>query len=114
MDSSKLPKNLSMFLDQIYKDYPAVEKHPDYNFYYLYIDNTSKNTYLFCVIDDYLSNSNLSNRLNESLNNLSSFFGIDESTIISSSDFEAIKDKITKTYLELRKTSSTIIFYPVW
>ena len=71
MDSSKLPKNLSMFLDQIYKDYPAVEKHPDYNFYYLYIDNTSKNTYLFCVIDDYLSNSNLSDRLNDRCMDLS-------------------------------------------
>ena len=60
MDNRQLPKTLSLFLEDLYKELPSVEKHPDYNFYYLYVDHPTINEYLFCVIDDFLYNSPLS------------------------------------------------------
>ena len=114
MDSQQLPKTLDLFLKDIYKEFPSVEKHPDYNFYYLFIDFPTTYEYLFCVIDDFLYNSPLAEKLNESLNGKAVFYNFEHATIINQHDFMSLKRQIEDLYNEVKKTSRTVLFYPVW
>ena len=114
MDNAQLPKNLVLFLEDIYKTFPAVEKHPDYNFYYLYVDHPTISEYLFCVIDDFLYNSPLAEKLNESLFMKGEFYGFTNASIVNILDFEFIKNLVDEKYREIKKTRRTILFYQVW
>lgn len=109
------PKRLVMFMGEIYKQYPALEKHPDYRFFYFYTDYPESSEYLFVVISDYLSNSPLAEKLNVSLNLYKDMFGFTESTIISEDDFNTqINKQLKKLQDQIRGSKFTSIYYEVW
>jgi len=114
MDKNLLPKTLSLFLEEIYNDFPVLKKHHDYNFYYLYFDYPETNQYLFCLIHDFLYNSKFAEELNETMNNKCGFYNFTNSTIINYNDFISIENNIRNLVDELKKTDNTVLFYPVW
>lgn len=114
MDKSLLPKTLSLFLDDLYKEFPVIKTHPDYNFYYLYYDSPNTNEYLFCLVHDFLYNSKFADDLNYSMNNKCGFYNFTNATIINYNDLIIFEKNIKDLISELKKTDNTVLFYPVW
>jgi hypothetical protein len=102
-------------MEEIYKQYPVLEKHPDYRFYYVYTDYQEPSEYLFVIITGYLSTSPFAEKLNLSLNLYKDVFGFTESTIITEDDFNKHVHKYLKTLQDtIRGSKFTSIFYEVW
>lgn len=114
MDSHQLPKRLNFFLEDLYKEFPFVKKHPDYNFYYLFIDEPEVSEYLFCVIDDFLYNSFLAEGLSKSMTSKAVFYNFTEASILNYGDFSYIQRLVEEKIDELKKTEKTVLFYQVW
>lgn len=114
MDSQQLPKRLNVFLEYLYKEFPYLKKHPDYNFYYLFIDDPEISEYLFCVVDDFLFNSFLAEKVNETMTGTAVFYNYTMASILNHHDFMTIKKYVDEKTNELKKTDKTILFYQVW
>ena len=114
MDGQQLPKRLNIFLEDLYKEFPYVKKHPDYNFYYLFIDDPQVTEYLFCVIDDFLYNSFLAGELNKSMVGKAPFYNYEQASIMNYGDFTYVQRMVEEKIDELKKTDKTVLFYQVW
>jgi hypothetical protein len=114
MDSHQLPKTLNLFLEDIYKEFPYVKTHPDYNFYYLFVDDPIISEYLFCVVDDFLYNSFLAEQVNESMTSKAVFYNFEQASILNHYDFTQLEKLLQEKFNELKKTEKTILFYQVW
>lgn len=114
MDSQQLPKRLNVFLEYLYKEFPYLKKHPDYNFYYLFVDDPEISEYLFCVVDDFLYNSFLAEQVNEYMTKTAVFYNYTMASILNRYDFSNIERFVEDKTNELKKTDKTILFYQVW
>ena len=102
-------------MEEIYKQYPVLEKHPDYRFYYVYTDYPDHSEYLFVIITDYLSTAPIAEKLNQSLNLYKDMFGFTESTIMTEDDFNKHVHKyLIKLQDTIRGSKFSSIFYEVW
>lgn len=114
MDGRQLPKTLELFLTHIYKDFPVLKKHPDYNFYYLYLDEPQVTEYLICLVDDFLVNTSFANELHNTISFRATFYNFENATIMNFDDFTHLSNQVETMYNELKKTEKTILFYQVW
>lgn len=109
------PKRLRLFMEEIYKNYPNVKNHPDYNFYYLYTDYPEVSEYLFVVILRYELFDKLSKNINESIGLYKDLFGFTESSILSEDDINSkLQKQLNKLSGQIRGTKYTSVFYEVW
>lgn len=115
MNDKVYPKRIGFLLDMLYKDYPVLKRHPDYNIYYLYTNHPQISEYVFITINDYLIGTKFSEELNYSLQTYKTLFHFTECSIISYYEFEfTLKKNITEEYNRLRGTDFNIIFYEIW
>jgi hypothetical protein len=108
------PKKIKLLLEEIYKEYPVLKTHHDYKFFYLYKNKKSVNESLFCVVHDYLRNSNLAYRLNLTMEDYRVFFNLTECSVISENEFLQRQTTFDKLLEESRKTEYTFLLYEVW
>lgn len=102
-------------MEEIYKNYPNVKNHPDYNFYYLYTDYPEVSEYLFVVILRYELFDKLSKNINESIGLYKDLFGFTESSILSEDDINSkLQKQLNKLSGQIRGTKYTSVFYEVW
>jgi hypothetical protein len=109
------PKRLRLFMEEIYKNYPDINNHPDYRFYYLYTDYPEISEYLFIVASQYELSNKLSTEINESIGLYKEMFGFTESSILSHDDINSgLKTQLNRLSDQIRGTKFSYVFYEVW
>jgi hypothetical protein len=112
-DTPKLSRT-KLFLEHIYSEFPILKKHPDYKFFYFYSNKDKITESLFCVVNTYLSNSNVSQLLDIMMETKKDFFNFTHSGVINEQEFLKKQDQYNQLLEECRKTEHTIVSYEVW